>query len=229
MDRDTQGRQEPLCLHTLTVAAPGERKSEVQKRMVRPIRAAERELGDESSPVRVKALAQKKVADERAKQLTLKAGKANDADRADTERQAIRALTDAEAIAVPAIFRITADDVTPEAAGSLLAEQGGRLAIISAEGGIFEILAGRYSNKPNLDLFLKGHAGHPYSVDRIGRGAMDVPHAMLTVGLMVQPAVLKAIAANRDFHGRGLLARIPTPSRYRRFRAPKSPPNQSPR
>jgi hypothetical protein len=36
-------------------------------------------------------------------------------------------------------------DITPEAAASLLAEQGGRLAIISAEGGIFDIIGGRYS------------------------------------------------------------------------------------
>ena len=42
--------------------------------------------------------------------------------------------------------RLVADDITPEAAASLLAEQGGRLAIISAEGGIFDIIAGRYSN-----------------------------------------------------------------------------------
>jgi Protein of unknown function (DUF3987) len=48
----------------------------------------------------------------------------------------------AEAIEVPPAPRLVADDITPEAAGSLLADQGGRLAIISAEGGIFGTGAG---------------------------------------------------------------------------------------
>ena len=58
---------------------------------------------------------------------------------------AIAAAQLAEAITVPVMPRLIADDVTPEAAASLLAEQGGRLAVLSAEGGIFSTLAGRYS------------------------------------------------------------------------------------
>jgi hypothetical protein len=47
---------------------------------------------------------------------------------------------------------------------------GGRMAIISAEGGLFDILAGRYSNGvPALDVWLKGHAGDPLRIDRKGR------------------------------------------------------------
>ena len=60
---------------------------------------------------------------------------------------AIGAAQIADAIEVPPIPRLVADDITPEAAASLLAEQGGRLAIISAEGGIFDIIAGRYSQQ----------------------------------------------------------------------------------
>jgi hypothetical protein len=41
-----------------------------------------------------------------------------------------------------------------------LQQVGGRLAIISAEGGVFDIIAGRYTNNvPNMDLWLKGHSG----------------------------------------------------------------------
>ena len=110
---------------------------------------------------------------------------------------------------MPPIPRLVADDVTPEAAASLLAEQGGRLAIISAEGGIFDIIAGRYSgNVPNMDLWLKGHSGDPMKVDRKGRPPEYVRRPALTLGLMIQPAVLSAIAANRQFRGRGFLARI---------------------
>jgi hypothetical protein len=110
---------------------------------------------------------------------------------------------------VPPIPRLVADDVTPEAAASLLAEQHGRLAIISAEGGIFDIIAGRYSKAiPNMDLWLKGHSGDPMKVDRKGRAAEYVRRPALTLGLMIQPDVLRSIATHREFRGRGLLARF---------------------
>ena len=67
--------------------------------------------------------------------------------------------------------QLTADDITPEAVASRLHQQGGRLAIVSAEGGIFEQIAGRYSKSgmPNLDVFLKGHAGDDIRVDRVSK------------------------------------------------------------
>src|SRR5262249_48807937 len=92
---------------------------------------------------------------------------------------------------------------------SLLCEQGGRLAIISAEGGIFDVIAGRYSaNIPHLDVWLKGHAGDPLRVDRKGRDPEYIPRPALTLGLMIQPDVLATIGRNTAFRGRGLLARF---------------------
>ena len=114
----------------------------------------------------------------------------------------------ANEITVPPLPRLVADDVTPEAAASLLAEQDGRLAVLSSEGGIFTTLAGRYSGAPNLEVFLKGHAGDLLIVDRKGREHESVEHPALTLGLAVQPEVLTDIAAMPGFRGRGLLARI---------------------
>ena len=114
----------------------------------------------------------------------------------------------AEQLQVPPRPRLVADDVTAEAAGSLLAEQGGRLAVLSAEGGIFATIAGRYSTAPNLEVFLKGHAGDLLRVDRKGRPAEHVAHPALTLGLAVQPDVLREIAHMPGFRSRGLLARI---------------------
>jgi hypothetical protein len=52
---------------------------------------------------------------------------------------------------VPAIPRLFVDDCTPERLASLMIEQGERIAVFSDEGGVFDILAGRYSNGiPNL-------------------------------------------------------------------------------
>ncbi len=104
--------------------------------------------------------------------------------------------------------RIVADDVTPEAVGTLLAEQNGSLSIVSAEGGLFDIIAGRYTGALNMDVWLKGHAGDLLKVDRKGRPPEYIRQPALTVALMVQPTVLDLIAAHQQFRGRGLLARF---------------------
>ena len=59
-----------------------------------------------------------------------------------------------------------------------MAANNERMSILSDESGIFDILAGRYSNGvPNLDLFLQGHAGSPVKVNRGSRPpiAMESP------------------------------------------------------
>jgi hypothetical protein len=105
--------------------------------------------------------------------------------------------------------QVWAMDVTPERLGVLMADNHERMAIISDEGGIFEILAGRYSRGvPNLDLFLQAHAGAPHRVDRGSRPPVLMQHPALTMVLSPQPTVLHGLATNRDFRGRGLLARF---------------------
>lgn len=203
------GWREPLNLYTATIARPGERKSAVQHTMVHPILDVEAELAHQGMGARMEAETRKQVAVKDAELQRNIAAKAESDSRDKAMADAIGAAMFAESITIPAIPRIVADDVTPEAAASLLADQGGRLAIISAEGGIFDIIAGRYSRAvPNMDLWLKAHSGDPLKVDRKGRPPEYIPRPALTLGLMIQPAVLSAIAANREFRGRGFLARI---------------------
>ena len=90
-------------------------------------------------------------------------------------------------------LRLMADDASPEALTSLLAENNGKMSVVSAEGGIFDILAGRYSNGVNIDTFLKGHAGDSLRVDRRGRPSEYIAHPALSVLLTIQPAVLDGI------------------------------------
>lgn len=106
-------------------------------------------------------------------------------------------------------LRLVADDVTPERLAGLLAEQGGRMAVMSAEGGIFDIIAGKYTEKGGtMDVFLKGHSGDGLRVDRIGRAAEYIAKPALTLGLAIQPDVLRGLAKQPGFRGRGLLARF---------------------
>ena len=105
--------------------------------------------------------------------------------------------------------RLLVDDVTPEALASLMAEQDGKMALLSAEGGIFDTLAGRYSDgRPNFEVFLKGHAGDTLRVDRKGRPPELVNDAALILGITVQPDIINGLMSKRSFRGRGLLARF---------------------
>ena len=62
-------------------------------------------------------------------------------------------------------IRLLADDVTPEALTTLLADNRGILSIISTEGGLFDTLSGRYSNMISIDTVLKAYTGDRIRVD----------------------------------------------------------------
>jgi len=104
--------------------------------------------------------------------------------------------------------RLIVDDVTPEKLGEMMAEQGGRIAIVSTEGGVFRMMAGGYKDSSDLDVYLKGWSGDTYSSDRISRTTGVVRQPAVTMGLAVQPSVISALADHPEFHGRGLIARI---------------------
>lgn len=105
-------------------------------------------------------------------------------------------------------MRFFADDCSSEALTSLLANNGGILSAISTEGGIFDIMAGRYSSKANIDVWLKGHCGDAIYVDRMSRAAECIPHPALSAILSIQPSALNEIMENATMTGRGLIARF---------------------
>jgi hypothetical protein len=201
--------REPANLFTVVVLPPGSRKSAVFAALIRPLLAAEAALIENTKPAIVEAELALRVA-EKAAERAANAAAASD-DMASRDRllaEAAAAAMSVEVITVPPLPRLIADDVTSEQAASLLAEQGGRLAVLSPEGGIFATLAGRYSGAPNLEVFLKGHAGDMLRVDRRSRPAEHIDRPALTLGLAVQPAVLRDLAQMPGFRGKGLLARI---------------------
>ena len=205
------GWSEPTNLYEAVAMAPGNRKSAVVEVVTRPLRSAERDAIEKLAAEIGEAKTTKAIAEEKAKTLARKAAQAasNDADdAADLQRAAVDAAAMAEQVTVPTMPRILADDTTPEALSTVMAAQDGRLAVISAEGGIFDIIGGRYSKMPNFDIYLKAHAGDEIRVDRVGRKPEHIERPALTLALAVQPAVLRTIADREGFRGRGLLARF---------------------
>jgi hypothetical protein len=163
------GWSEAVNLYVVVAMAPGSRKSPMFDKMTAPLMGYEREAVGEARPHISDAATRKRIAEDAARQAEKKAGRATGANRDDLIARAVCASLSAEDIVVPASPRLLADDATAEAVASLLAEQGGRMAILSAEGDLFDLIAGRYSKTPNLGVFLKAWNGDDVRVDRKGR------------------------------------------------------------
>ena len=205
------GWMEQLNLYAAVVARPSDRKTPALALMSRPVYAFEKEENERRAPLVEEYRTKREVLSKRIANLKELAAKPTPSkgkpvtldditelqyELADLEREAVKPL------------RLLADDTTPEALASLMAVNDGKMGIVSDEGGVFDILAGKYSNgKANMDVFLKSYTGAPLRIDRKGRPPETIDHPTLTMLLMVQPVVLEAIMGNHDFAGRGFLAR----------------------
>lgn len=199
---------EPINLFVVVAMPPGSRKSPVFSTLVRPLQVVEKALIEQSREDIAAAQLAHRLARTRADKAARAAEAAEASKAPDLAEIARTAALEAEAVTVPVQPRLFADDVTPETVATLMAQQGGRLAVLSAEGGIIGTLAGRYSSQPNYDVFLKGHAGDMLLVDRQSRGAERIDHATLTLGLAVQPVLLRELAKVPAARDKGLLGRI---------------------
>lgn len=194
---------EQLSVYTVAVAAPGERKSAVIAALTKVLYDYEAERALTESEEVMTNQAERRVLEKSLAEAETKAAKGKGS------REDVRELA-AELAGFKGMYpyRMLADDTTPEKLVNLMAQQGGKIAVASAEGGVFDAMAGRYDKTPNIDIYLKGHAGDSYRVDRIGRPSEFIPHPCLTMILTVQPDVLNGLMANSTFKGRGLCARF---------------------
>ena len=203
------GWREPVNIYATPAMPPGSRKSAVFRDMTGPLLAAERALQEDASPSIIEQRITQEIAQQAAQRAVTTAAKTPGDSEAKAEAIAKEQL--ASSLTVPGWPRLVADDATPEALTSLLADQGGRMAVLSAEGDLFDIMSGRYSRDgqvPNLGIFLKGHAGDLLLVDRKGREPERIDKPALTIVVTVQPQVLLDIARRPVLRGRGLLARV---------------------
>jgi replicative DNA helicase len=106
--------------------------------------------------------------------------------------------------------RLYSTDATPESLTTRLAEQGGRFALLSPEGGgVFAMMTGRYTGeRPNIEVYLHGHAGDKIVVDRVKRASETIWSPALTIGVAAQPDAIRALVGQSDLAARGLLARF---------------------
>jgi replicative DNA helicase len=203
------GWREPLCLFVAVGMDAGARKSAVFSALTRPVADFERDQAAAALPAITETATLRRIADQAAAHAEAAAGRAPASQQEQARAEAIARTAEATNLVVPPIPRWLVDDATPEALAGLLATYG-RIALLSPEGDVFDQMAGRYNQTagPNLGVYLKGHAGDLLKVDRRGRPPEYVERPCLTIGLAVQPEVLRGLASRPGFGGRGLLARF---------------------
>jgi len=213
---------EPCNLWAVVALPPGTRKSAVQSAATAPLLAWEREQAKTLESDIKRIASERKTMEARAKEKHSKAAREKDNDNAaELAREA--ADIEAQLPDIPSQPQLWTSDATPERLGTLLAEHGECMAWLSSEGGVFDLLQGRYSKGiPNLDLALKAHSGDAERVDRNGRPPVFLKSPRLSIGLSPQPDVLHGLAARPGFRGRGLLGRFlyllpPSPLSFRRL------------
>ena len=198
---------EPAALYLYCAMHSGAGKSPAEKAMVQPLRdweKARRIAGEDDYQI---GLAEHRVAQKRARELEAQHAKGA-CDVSEFREAALEA-----AQPPPVQYRLTVDDTTPERLTQLLAAHK-RLALISTEAGLLDMVAGGYGNgSTNLDVYLKAWSGETIIRDRKGGDggpeATVVDDPLLCVVLTIQPSVIERYQRERpDLRGRGWFARF---------------------
>lgn len=221
-----RGWREPLNTYVGAVLPPASRKSPVFSHVFRPLEEWETERARKELPARQAAEDAREVLEKR-----LEAAK-RDAAKGDLPLEAVEAarfkLLEAS---LPIVTRLNAPEATPEALVPIMAEQGGRLAILAPEGDPLRIADGRYSGHGDarLDVLKRAWTGRePIRVDRIGREGDYIRRPALTLALCLQPCVLQTLKNARSFRGEGIFGRflwvIPESGIGSRLTGPHVPP-----
>jgi hypothetical protein len=203
---------EPAVIWGCVPLPPGERKTFVVEQAKLPFELHLSEWGNKNGASVEFARQQLSALVKRKAHLIDKLAKAKPEEQKELEKQlreAVGKVYELESSGSTVAPRFLTDDVTPERLAVLMSKHGGRIGILTDEGGCFDHFAGIYNKQPNLDVYLHGHSGGTIRRDRQKDGEeIYVPKAALTIGVSPQPQVISGMNSKGRLLGRGLLARF---------------------
>lgn len=205
-----QGFEEPLNLYVAAVMGPANRKSPVFKAAFRVIQEIERERIEVMRPSVAIEKTQRDIVEKRlAEAKKMAAGRGSEESIADARRTAEELTRQLANWPVPDLPCDLVTDVTSEKLTMLLKQNGERMLVASDEGGLFDVMAGRYGGGiPDLEIYLKAHTGERVAVHRVGRESVELNSPKMTLAFAVQPEVMRTLGSERRFRGQGLLGRF---------------------
>lgn len=217
---------EPVNLFTAMLLEPGNRKSAVFADALKPLRELEAESIEAARPVVARAQSDRRQDEARLRKLEKTAGEKHGDESAQARHEAGNLAANLADDTEPVLPRLLVDDATAERLGMMLAEQGGRIASMSPEGGVFDLMAGLYSKSgiPQFGVYLMGHSGDDLITDRVSRKSVRVERPALTCAYAMQPAVIEGWPRMLRFAAGGCWPGFCTRPRKAGLVGGKSPP-----
>jgi replicative DNA helicase len=200
------GWEEPVNIYTLIGLPPANNKSLVLKQCIQPLIEWEQAQTELQAEDIKRQQSEWKTQMQLIESLRKKVGRQKDKMARQCLMDEITALETqlTEPAVLPNLF---ANNVTPEALARLTFQQGGHFAVISDEGGAIETLSGLYSHgQANVDILLKGIDGGDFRISR--KDYAFTLNPLLTLLLVIQPAVMQKMAMKYAFCDNGLLERF---------------------
>lgn len=200
-----KNHNEQMAIWSIVALPTGSRKSEMVRLLQAPLYEIEKQIKETGKSDRSLSRNLRKTCEMQLEQAQRKAAK----DYSPENMAEIEAIT-AKLERSPEVFEpaFIATDFTPEALNSLLSRNKS-IVCISAEGGIIETIAGRYSNGvANLDPLLKGYTGESTIIQRKNAEPIEVTNPHFVLSLCVQPNVLDEIMSSAEMMQRGFFSRF---------------------
>lgn len=199
---------EPLNLYLTTVMPSGSGKSPASRAITAALVKFEDELIELHASTVRQAHIEQQVAERRAKR-ALEAASKEDGDIG----SALAAQALADAVEVPPVPRLIASDATPEVLVTLLDRHGGRIALVSTEAELYDLVLGDKGQRIKLGPYLKPWDGDDLIVDRKGGSGSPgteakIRNPLMTVSITVQAGALDALRTKPELVSRGFVQRF---------------------
>jgi putative DNA primase/helicase len=200
---------EPCCIWAAILADSGERKSAIIQRLLAPALLWEAKRKEALASEITEADTLRAINQRRIERLQGDAAKEDSPVRRGELVREIAELHD-QTPEVKLPPRLFTGDTTAERLQQMLMEHGGKMAVLTDEGGIFSVMAGIYTGgEAYVDVFLQAYSGSAVRVDRGSRTAI-IDRPALTFGIGIQPGLIQDMQPNtkRKFRSSGLFARF---------------------
>lgn len=200
-----KNHNEHLAIWSIVALPTGSRKSEMVRLLQVPLFEIEKQIKETGKSERGYNRNIRKTLEMQLEQVQRKAAKEYSPENLAEIEAVTHKLENTPEVFEPAFI---ATDFTPEALNSLLSRNKS-IVCISAEGGIIETIAGRYSNGvANLDPLLKGYTGENTIIQRKNAEPIEVTNPHFVMSLCVQPNVLDELMASAEMMQRGFFSRF---------------------
>lgn len=201
------GWEQPGNLYLLTPMISGQKKSQAVKEIFSPVYEWEKKMADsmrdEIKEAKIKVASQQALINGLRSRLGKKSSD-------DSSLKAEIETAEKQQEQVPVLPVLIATDITAERTISLLKEQKQRIAFVDAEGGLFDTIAGRYSNSnPNWDIYLKSYENEFTRTLRQGtKEELFLDSPAITFSISPQPIVVQELSKMRGANEKGFMARF---------------------